>query len=174
MKKYILFAFILISVLNVGAQTGKVSSSDSLKFELAKKQLNTFFIALNAAGLNDVFNGAASTILAPDDQAFAKLPAGTLDSLLKPANKIALINLINDHIIPGKFNAKDIAILIHKNNGQTILTTLSGTKLAATINVNRNIVLIDESGNESIVKQFDILQGNSIIFIISSVILPKK
>jgi len=97
-----------------------------------------------------------------------------LDSLLKPANKTALVNFLNDHVIPGKLGSKDVAKLIHENNGQTMFTTLSGIKLTAKINANRNIVFIDERGNECIVKQFDILQGNTIIFVISSVILPKK
>jgi uncharacterized surface protein with fasciclin (FAS1) repeats len=177
MKKYLLFAFISINVLNASAQTAKVSSADSLKLELAKKQLTTFFSALHAIKADNIFNGGPITIFAPDDQAFAKLSAGMLDSLLKPASEITLANqvaFLSAHIIPGKLSSKDMAKLIHENNGQTVFTTLDSVKLTAKINANRNIVLTDERGNEFIVKQFDIPDGNAMIFIISSVIPPKK
>jgi len=173
MKRCVLIIFLFVVALNVSAQTKQIVA-DSIKFESAKKQLTTFFTAIHTAGLDSLLNGEPATILAPDDQAFAKLPAGMLDSLLKPANKTALVNFLNDHVIPGKLGSKDVAKLIHENNGQTMFTTLSGIKLTAKINANRNIVFIDERGNECIVKQFDILQGNTIIFVISSVILPKK
>jgi uncharacterized surface protein with fasciclin (FAS1) repeats len=173
MKRFVIFIFLFIAVLNVSAQS-KQTVVDSLKFESAKKQLTTFFSVVNTAGLDSIFNGKPVTILAPDEQAFAKLPAGILDSLLKPANKTALVNLLNDHVIPGKLSSKDVARLIHENNGQTVFTTLLGIKLTAKINANRNIVFTDESGNECIVKQFDIADGNTVIFVVSSVILPKK
>lgn len=175
MKKYLLTTTLLIATLSVNAQ--KVSSSiDSTKLVSAKKQLTTFFRALNIAGMDSIFKGAPKTILAPDDEAFEKLPAGMLDSLLKPANQTtfnnqtAIVRLLLGHIIPGKLDSKDIARLIHENNGQTVFNTTAGIKLTAKINANRNIVLTDESGNEFVVKQFDIADGNAFMFIISSVI----
>lgn len=173
MKTYLLIISLTIAGLNVNAQ--RVNSlTDSTKLVSAKKQLTTFFRVLNSVGMDTIFKGASKTILASDDEAFATLPVGTLDSLSKPANKAVLINLLNNHFIAGKLSAKDIAKLIHANNGQTSFTTQSGNKLTAKINANRNIVLMDENGNESIVKQFDISDGSAIIFVISSVILPKK
>lgn len=170
---------LFIATLSVNAQ--KVSSSiDSTKLVSAKKQLTTFFSVLNSVGMDTIFKGEPKTILAPDDQAFAKLPAGMLDSLVKPANKItfdnqtAIVRLLLGHIIPGKLGSKDIARLIHENNGQTVFTTTAGIKLTAKINANRNIVLTDESGNEFVVKQFDIADGNAVIFSISSVIPVDK
>ena len=173
MKRFVLIISLFAATLTVSAQT-KQTVADSLKFESAKKQLTIFFSALNTAGLDSLFNGGPATILVPDDHAFAKLPGGMLDSLLKPANKTALVNLLNDHVIPGKLGSRDVARLIHENNGQTVFTTLSGIKLTAKINANRNIVFTDESGNECIVKQFDIADGNTVIFVVSSVILPEK
>ena len=179
MKKCILIISLFIVTLSVNAQ-GSRSPVDSAKLASAKKQLTTFFSALNAAKMDSIFKGEPVTILAPDDQAFAKLPAGTLDSLLKPANKItltnqvALANLLFAHIIVGKLSSKDVAKLIHENNGQAIFTTIDSIRLTAKIDANRNIVLTDDSGNKFIVKQFDIPDGNAVIFIISSVIPPKK
>lgn len=179
MKKYILIVSLFILTLSVNAQNSR-SSIDSTKLALAKKQLNTFFTALNTVGLDSLFHGAPKTILAPDDQAFAKLPVGLLDSLLKPArqttvaNQAALVWLLMGHVIPHKLSAKDIAKLIHENNGETVFTTGSGIKLTAKINANRNIVFTDESGNEFVVKQLDIVDGSAVIFIINSVIPAKK
>jgi len=148
---------------------------DTLKFHQHKKELSLFINAVTTAGLDNIFTtGQPVTIFAPDNGAFEKLPAGLLDSLLKPANKIALVNLLNQHIIAGKLTISDVVRQMHLNNGQAVFTTLYGNKLIAKINANRNIVLVDEAGNETIVKQFNIQNGDAVIFIIGMVILAKK
>lgn len=174
MKKIALILFLVICRLSVFAQVTS-PAADTLKFHSNKADLGIFLKAVNAAGLTDIFTGDQSfTILAPDNQAFEKLPAGMLDTLLNPANKSALIALLNNHVIPGKLSAKQIAALIKANNGQTTLTTLTGSKLVVKINADRNLVLVDESGAESVIKRFDIPYGNTVIFVIGSVIVPKK
>jgi len=179
MKRCVLIISLFAAAFNVSAQS-RQTAADSIKFESAKKQLTIFFSALNAAKMDTIFKGEPITIFAPDDQAFAKLPVGMRDSLLEPADKITfasqvtLATLLFAHIIPGKLSSKDVAKLIHKNNGQTVFTTIDSIKLTAKIDTNRNIVLTDESGNKFIVKQFDIADGNAMIFIISAVIPPKK
>ena len=171
MKRLGLFLVIVVFGLRVSAQS---AVNDSLKFAENKHEISTFLNLMHVSGLDSIYQGKPVTIFAPDNKAFDKLPTGLLDSLSKPANQQVLIAVLNTYIIPGKLKAKDIALLLHHNNGQTIFTTLSGNKLVAKVNVNRNIVLVDENGRENIVKQFDIQHSNAVFFIIDSVIFPKK
>lgn len=168
MKNCALLFFVVICSLKVSAQATDTILTSS------KKELTTFIKAVNTAGLKNIFNGESVTIFAPDNAAFDKLPAGTLDSLFKPENHAALVSLLKSHIIAGKLMVKDIATLIHQNNGQTTFTALEGNKLIAKINANRNIVLVDEAGKENVVKFFNITQGNAVLYIISSVIAVKN
>src|ERR1700761_1738806 len=102
--------------------------------------------AIQVAGLTDTFNSSNPiTFFTPDNKAFEKLPAGKLDSLLLPAHKTELINLLSYHVIAGKITSKDIERQIKAGNGQASFTTLSGSILTARINENRNIVLTDDS-----------------------------
>jgi uncharacterized surface protein with fasciclin (FAS1) repeats len=167
MKGFILFSFLIICGLQVSAQ----ATTDTTLIKLPNKELTTFIKAVNIAGLN--LTNKTITIFAPDNQAFDSLSPGKLDTLFRPANKLALISLLNSHIVEGKITSQDIAKLIHANNGVTTFTTLAGSKLTAKVNANRNIVLVDESGAESIIKTFNISQGNAEIFIVSRVISSK-
>jgi len=179
MKRLVLFILLFVAALNIHAQT-KATIADSLKLESAKKQLTIFFSFLKSANMDSIFYGRPITILAPDDKAFDKLPVEMLDSLLKQtdtidfAKQIALKKILFAHIIPDRFSSKDVANLIHKNNGQRVFFSLGDVELTAKINTNRNIVFTDKGGNEYIVKQFDIVDGDAIIFVVSSVILPDK
>jgi len=169
MKRLAFFIFLVIGGLRVSAQ----ATSDST-WVSPKKELSTFAKAVNTVGQKSIFTGTVVTIFAPDNEAFDKLSAQKLDSLLMPVNKAVLITLLNGHIVQGKLTSADIAKAIHNGNGQATFTTLAGTKLIAKINANRNIVLIDEGGTESIIKTFNISRGNTEIFIVGSVILPSK
>jgi uncharacterized surface protein with fasciclin (FAS1) repeats len=81
--------------------------------------------------------------------------------------------LLTYHAIAGRLTARDIARKINANNGEAVFTTIAGSKLTAKIDVNRNIVLVDENGNESIISKFDIPQSNGILHIVTSVLVPK-
>ncbi len=130
--------------------------------------------AIQVAGLTDTFNSSNPiTIFAPDNKAFEKLPVGKLDSLLLPAHKTDLTNLLSYHAIAGKITSKDIERQIKAGNGQASFTTLSGNILTARINENRNIVLTDESGTQSVVSFLDVEQSNGILFVIKSVLTPR-
>jgi uncharacterized surface protein with fasciclin (FAS1) repeats len=169
MKRLAFFIFLILVGFRINAQT----TSDST-WVSPKKELSTFAKVVNAIGQKNIFTGNTITVFAPDNQAFDKLPARKIDSLLAPANKAASVPLLNGHIVQGKLTSADIAKAIHDGNGQANFTTLDGTKLIAKINANRNIVLVDENGKESIIKTFNISQGNTELFIVDSVILPKK
>ena len=122
----------------------------------------TLAAALQAAGLVDVLKGEGPfTVMAPTDEAFAKLPEGTLESLLKPENKEKLVAILTYHVIPGRAMATDVV----KLNGKTV-KTVEGN--AAKIEVRNGNVMIDGA---KVIKT-DILCSNGVIHVIDSVILP--
>jgi uncharacterized surface protein with fasciclin (FAS1) repeats len=125
------------------------------------------------ADTTNTFNGNPITVFAPDNKAFNKLPAGTVDTLLLPAHKADLLMLIKYHVIGGKITSKDIERQIKNGNGQASFTTLSGRTLTAKINENRNIVLTDENGGQSVLSRLDIPQSNGILYVVTQVLLPK-
>jgi len=199
MKKWLVFAFLVlnISVLmaqgpavpantvidSVKVKWGKVrivdgdemnSANDIVENIAASKECSTLASAIAGAGLTETFKSKGPiTVFAPTNQAFDKLPAGKLDSLLKPDHKLDLNYLITYHAIAGRLTARDIEHKINTSNGEAVFTTLAGSKLTAKIDQNRNIVLVDESGNESIISKFDIPQSNGVLFIITGVLMPK-
>lgn len=122
----------------------------------------------------NVFTGTAPiTIFAPVNKAFESLPPGKLDTLFKPGHRTELAALINYHVLSGKMTSADIARQIKQNNGSAVLVTLAGKKLTAKIDSNRNIVLTDESGMNSIISRFDVLQRNGMLHVITGVLMPK-
>jgi len=118
-KLLVLFIFMAIGGLRAYAQ-----SADTLKFAAHQKEISTFINSVNTVGLNELFSGQPVTIFAPDNKTFGNQPL--LDSLLKTSDKPALSSLLNNYMVAGKLTAKDISVLIHQNNGQATLTTLSG------------------------------------------------
>jgi len=168
---------------SVKAKWGKVkivdgaemtSSNDIVENIAQSKEYTTLTSVIEDAGLTETFKSKGPiTVFAPTNQAFDKMPAGQLDTLLKPNHKLDLSYLLTYHAIAGRLTARDIARKINANNGEATFTTIAGSKLIAKIDENRNIVLIDENGNESIISRFDIPQSNGILHIVTAVLLPK-
>lgn len=130
--------------------------------------------AIKAAGLTLTFESKGPiTIFAPVNAAFAKLPAGKMDTLLMPDHKLELSSLVTYHAIAGKVSAKDILHNIREHKGVANYVTLAGSKLAATIDANRNIVLTDETGGQCIISQFDVEQSNGMLHVVNGVFVPK-
>ena len=154
---------------NIGG-TMMSSSKDLIENISASPELTTLVKAINAAGLADNLKNGTITFFAPVNKAFDKLPRGILDTLLLPAHKTDLINLINYHTVQGKVTSKDIERQIKSGNGQATFTTLAGGMLTARINENRNIVLTDDNGGQSIITRLDIDQSNGILFIVYAVL----
>jgi len=151
-----------------------ISSNDIIENMALSKEYTTLIGAIEAAGLTETFKSKGPiTVFAPTNQAFDKMPAGALDTLLKPSHKLDLNYLLTYHAIAGRLSARDIARKINSNNGQAIFTTIAGSRLTARIDTNRNIVLIDENGGESILSKFDIQQSNGLLHIVSAVLIPK-
>jgi len=153
----------------------KMTSSNDIIENIAQSQEYTTLVSvIEDAGLTETFKSKGPiTVFAPTNKAFEKLPAGELDTLIKPNHKDELSYLLTYHAIAGRVTAHDIERKINANNGEATFTTLAGTKLTAKIDENRNIVLIDENGGQSIISKFDIPQSNGILHIVTSVLVPK-
>jgi uncharacterized surface protein with fasciclin (FAS1) repeats len=152
-----------------------MSSSNNILVNISSaSSFSVLANAIQVAGLTDTFNsGNPITFFASDNKAFEKLPSGELDSLLLPAHKTELTNLLLYHAIPGKITSKDIERQIKAGNGQAAFKTLSGSILIARINESRNIVLTDDSGTQSLVSVLDVQQSNGILFVVTSVLTPR-
>jgi uncharacterized surface protein with fasciclin (FAS1) repeats len=192
MKKIVLICLILFNNSFVFAQkadtnTNKLivtkvaggaamSSSKNLIENLsASNEFSILVKAIKADSLTHLFDGNFPiTVFAPTNKAFEKLSAGKLDTLLLPVHKKELENLVMYHCVAGIISSKDIAKQIKAGNGQATLTTLSGGVLTARINENRNIVLTDENGGQSVISQFDIKQNDGILHMVTAVLIPKS
>jgi uncharacterized surface protein with fasciclin (FAS1) repeats len=132
----------------------------------------TLVAAVKAAGLVDTLSGAGPfTVFAPTNAAFAKLPAGTVDTLLQPANRPMLQSVLTYHVVPGSLTAADLMALIRAGGGQARLTTVQGGTLTAKMMGNM-IMLIDAKGGMSHVTQANVMQSNGVIHVTDSVSLP--
>jgi uncharacterized surface protein with fasciclin (FAS1) repeats len=137
------------------------------------KDHKTLVAAVKAAGLVDTLQGAGPfTVFAPTDEAFGKLPAGTVESLVKPENKDALTKILTYHVVAGRLTYKDLAKKIKAGMGTAELTTVSGDKLWVMMNGEHNIVLKDAKGNIANISTYDVIQSNGVIHVIDTVIMP--
>lgn len=132
----------------------------------------TLIAAVKAASLVDTLSGAGPfTVFAPTNAAFAKLPAGTVDTLLQPANKSTLQSVLTYHVVPGRLTAADLMARIKAGNGQARLTTVQGGTLTARMMGNK-IMLTDAKGGMSHVTQGNVMQSNGVIHVTDGVSLP--
>lgn len=134
----------------------------------------TLVAAVKAAGLVETLQGDGPfTVFAPVNAAFAALPAGTVETLLKPENKEALVGVLTYHVVPGTITFNDLKGKVKKGNGTASLKTVAGGTLVAMMNGPNNIVLKDENGNVADIAIYDVLQSNGVIHSIDKVLLPK-
>jgi uncharacterized surface protein with fasciclin (FAS1) repeats len=132
----------------------------------------TLVAAVKAAGLVDTLEGPGPfTVFAPTNEAFAKLPAGTVDTLLKPENKDMLTKILTYHVVAGRLSASDLRKEIKAGNGEASLKTVSGGTLVATMQGNQ-IMLKDEKGDMSTVTISNVNQSNGVIHVVDTVLLP--
>lgn len=137
------------------------------------KDHTTLVAAVKAAGLVETLMSAGPfTVFAPTNAAFEKLPAGTVETLLKPENKGTLTAVLTYHVVAGKLDAKSIAKLIKDGNGKAELTTVQGGKLWLWMQDNK-LWIKDEKGGMASVTIKDVYQSNGVIHVIDAVVLPK-
>jgi uncharacterized surface protein with fasciclin (FAS1) repeats len=132
----------------------------------------TLVAAVKAAGLVDTLEGSGPfTVFAPTNEAFAKLPAGTVDNLLMVQNKDTLTKILTYHVVAGRLGTKEISKAIKAGNGKAELNTVSGGKLWVSMR-GKDIILTDEKGDTSKVTIADVYQSNGVIHVIDTVLLP--
>jgi uncharacterized surface protein with fasciclin (FAS1) repeats len=137
------------------------------------KDHRTLVTAVKAAGLVDTLQGAGPfTVFAPTDAAFAKLPAGTVESLVKPESKGTLTKILTYHVVAGRLDADALWKKVRDGKGTAELTTVSGGKLWVMMNGSKNLVIKDEKGMTSEISTYDVLQSNGVIHVITSVLMP--
>lgn len=148
------------------------AKKDIIDNAVKSKDHTTLVAAVKAAGLVETLKGPGPfTVFAPTNEAFGKLPAGTVDMLVKPANKKKLTSILTYHVVPGKNTAAVIAAAIKKGNGTAKFKTVNGETLKAKME-GSSIVLTDAKGGTSTVTIGDVIQSNGVIHVVDSVLMP--
>ena len=136
------------------------------------KDHTTLVAAVKAAGLVDTLQSPGPfTVFAPTNDAFAKLPAGTVDTLLKPENKKTLTNVLTYHVVPGRLSAKDLMAKIEEGHGKAMLKTVEGADLTFAMKDGK-LWVIDAKGDTAQVTIRNVMQSNGVIHVIDTVLLP--
>lgn len=188
MKKLLSFTAVLFSacIFSVNIQAQNMDNTVTVGGEamypmknivenaVKSKAHTTLVAAVQAAGLVETLKTAGPfTVFAPTNDAFENLPAGTVETLLKPENKATLTKVLTYHVIAGKYDAKELMKLIKKGNGKASLKTVNGGMLYFSMNGDKNVMLWDENGNGANISVYDVYQSNGVIHVIDTVVMPK-
>ena len=139
----------------------------------AAPNLTTLVSAVKAAGLVATLSGPGPfTVFAPTNEAFGRLAPGTLDTLVKPANKATLTKVLTYHVIAGKLTLADLQAKVKAGGGTATLTTVAGQSLTVTY-ANNAMTLTDPAGNKSYVETADVMQSNGVVHVVNGVLVPK-
>lgn len=140
---------------------------------VSSKDHSTLVVAVKAADLVSTLQSAGPfTVFAPTNEAFAKLPKGTVENLLKPENKATLTKILTYHVIAGNLDAAAVVKAITDGKGKVTLKTVSGGKLIASLK-NGKVILTDEKGGTAIVTATDLKAENGVVHVIDTVLMPK-
>ncbi len=139
----------------------------------AAPNLSTLVTAVKAAGLVDTLNSAGPfTVFAPTNDAFAKLPAGTVDTLVAPENKDQLTKILTYHVVPGTYDSKKLVKEIKKAHGSLQLKTVQGEMLTFSIDDMKMVKITDAKGGSAMVTTADVYQSNGVVHVIDTVLMP--
>lgn len=148
------------------------ANKDIIDNAVNSKDHTTLVAAVKAAGLVQTLKGPGPfTVFAPTNEAFAALPAGTVDTLLMPANKPTLVKVLTYHVVPGRYDAAALMQMIKAGNGRATLTTANGETLVAMMR-GSDIVVMDHKGDVATVTTADVYQSNGVIHVVNKVLLP--
>lgn len=182
MKKIILSLAVSIAALSTGMAlaanpmvggAAMYANKNIIQNAVNSKDHTTLVAAVKAAGLVATLEGPGPfTVFAPTNEAFAKLPAGTVESLLKPENKATLVKILTCHVVAADALAKTVQGMIKADGGSHKITTVGGCILTATTKGGK-IMLTDEQGDVATVTIADVKQSNGVIHVIDTVMLPK-
>ena len=183
MKKIFLSAFVVVAMTfttQVYAQktpmvggAAMYANKDIVDNAVNSKDHTTLVAAVKAAGLVETLKSAGPfTVFAPTNEAFAKLPAGTVETLVKPENKATLTKILTYHVVSGKLGTKEVAAAIKAGGGKAELATVQGGKLWIYME-GKNVMIKDENGGVSKVTITNVFQSNGVIHVIDTVLMPK-
>jgi uncharacterized surface protein with fasciclin (FAS1) repeats len=148
-------------------------SKNIIQNAVNSKDHTTLVAAVKAAGLVDTLSGAGPfTVFAPTNDAFAKLPAGTVDNLLKPENKATLTKVLTYHVVPGRLSAASLMKSVKDGEGQAKLKTVSGDWLIVKQAGPGKLSVTDAKGDVAMVTIADVMQSNGVIHVVDTVLLP--
>lgn len=148
-------------------------SKNIIENAVNSKDHTTLVAAVKAAGLVETLQGPGPfTVFAPTNKAFDKLPAGTVETLVKPENKSTLTKILTYHVVAGKWSATDLMAKIKEGNGKAMLKTVEGGTLTAWMK-GKNVWLTDEKGGMAKVTIADVNQSNGVIHVVDTVLMPK-
>lgn len=171
MKKF--FSVIALASVLFISKNSVAQSKDVVDVAVGSSAHTTLVAAVQAAGLVETLKGKGPfTVFAPTNDAFAKLPAGTVESLLKPENKSALAGILTYHVVAGKLDSKSVAAAIKAGNGKAEVKTVNGGTLTASID-NGKVKVTDAKGNSAFVTAVDLGGTNGVIHVIDGVLLPQ-
>lgn len=152
---------------------GHVGTKTIVETAVETEALSTLVAAVKAAGLVDTLSGDGPfTVFTPTNDAFSKLPAGTVDTLLKPENKDQLTKVLTAHVVAGKVKAADLIAKINAHGGNFNFQTVSGDALTARL-VGNHVYIFDESGGAAAVTTPDLVQKNGVVHVVNDVLLPQ-
>jgi uncharacterized surface protein with fasciclin (FAS1) repeats len=136
------------------------------------KDHTTLVAAVKAAGLVETLSSPGPfTVFAPTNAAFAKLPAGTVETLVKPENKDTLTSILTYHVVAGRVTSGDLVKMIKAGGGKTTFATVNGGSLSAKL-MGKNVIITDAKGGQSTVTIANVMQSNGVIHVVDSVLLP--
>ncbi len=165
--------FMFIAIFTIASASFVSAQKTVVDIAVGSKVHTTLVAAVQAAELVATLQSAGPfTVFAPVNTAFDKLPAGTVETLLKPENKAILAKILTYHVVAGNIDAAAVIKAIKDGNGKAVLTTVSGGKLTATI-IEGKVILTDENGGTATVVATDLKAENGIIHVIDAVVLPK-
>lgn len=153
-------------------ETTPKDKDNIVEVAVANENFSTLVTAVKAAGLVETLTGKGPfTVFAPTNDAFGKLPKGTVGSLLKPESKAALTGILTYHVVAGKFMAADVVKAIKSNGGSFTIKTVQGSSLKASFQ-GKNVILTDAKGNTSTIIITDVSASNGVIHAIDTVVMP--
>ena len=161
------------ATVTVGGQA-MLPSRDIVDNAVNSADHTTLVAAVKAAGLVETLKGAGPfTVFAPTNAAFNLLPAGTVETLVKPESKDALTKILTYHVVAGRYDAARVIAAIKAGKGSASLKTVAGGTLTARMNGARNVVVVDEAGNAASISTYDVAQSNGVIHVVDRVLMPK-
>lgn len=162
--------FVLVFVIS---SFGAKAQGDIVAVAAGSADHTTLVAAVKAADLVATLQSKGPfTVFAPTNSAFEKLPAGTVENLLKPENKATLASILTYHVVAGKLDATAVMAAIKAGKGKAVLTTVNGGKLTASLK-GANVILTDEKGGVATVVATDLKASNGVVHVIDTVVMPK-